>query len=332
MINVNGIDIVFDIEQWLSPHRLGGQKRVGSEIFACCPFHNDTQPSWSVNVDTGVHNCFSCGAGGSLGSLVKRLGHHDTIWDAEQWLVDRFGVYTSTVLSEPLELDFRDPVAVYTGIPESHLTQYAYRHPYLGGRGISESWQQCFDVGYSRTEHAITIPWRFADGTLATIKKRSVATKRFWYDPPVPSGAKGKLVWGIDKIVANADSMKCVAITESETDAMYIYQCLWDVGCVAVAIGGSTPSVDQLALIHRWVPPKTEIIIMTDNDRAGRSAASTLIVGLAETFTVTAIDWGEFTTFNDINDMPPETLTYAWEKRVDAVAQMVTAKLMPIMI
>ena len=38
----------------------------GDEIKAHCPAHlerkgrEDTNPSWYINADTGVHNCFSC--------------------------------------------------------------------------------------------------------------------------------------------------------------------------------------------------------------------------------------------------------------------------------
>lgn len=44
------------------------------ELFEC-PFHSDTNPSFSVNFRRGVFNCFQCGRHGSIGSLVWERKH-----------------------------------------------------------------------------------------------------------------------------------------------------------------------------------------------------------------------------------------------------------------
>lgn len=45
------------------------------EASALCPNpdHDDSSPSWSCNLETGMHNCFSCGFGGSFVKLVATL-------------------------------------------------------------------------------------------------------------------------------------------------------------------------------------------------------------------------------------------------------------------
>lgn len=45
----------------------------GDEALATCPSpdHFDSSPSWSINLDTGQHHCFSCGFGGSFQWLVQ---------------------------------------------------------------------------------------------------------------------------------------------------------------------------------------------------------------------------------------------------------------------
>lgn len=45
----------------------------GDEAVALCPFHEDRRPSWSCNIQTGQHNCFSCGEGGSFVRLVTHM-------------------------------------------------------------------------------------------------------------------------------------------------------------------------------------------------------------------------------------------------------------------
>lgn len=42
----------------------------GSEATACCPVHDDRNPSFSVNLRSGLWCCFACGASGSLAGLV----------------------------------------------------------------------------------------------------------------------------------------------------------------------------------------------------------------------------------------------------------------------
>src|SRR6478735_3145300 len=38
--------------------------RAGRERKACCPFHNEKTPSFTVNDDKGFYHCFGCGAHG----------------------------------------------------------------------------------------------------------------------------------------------------------------------------------------------------------------------------------------------------------------------------
>lgn len=65
-------------------------EQAGDEAKALCPNpdHNDSKPSWSCNLDTGMHHCFSCGYGGSFVYLVGcMLGL--TRADSETWVQDR---------------------------------------------------------------------------------------------------------------------------------------------------------------------------------------------------------------------------------------------------
>lgn len=45
----------------------------GDERKALCPFHDDHNPSFSVNVNTGLWRCYSCGIGGSVIDLLARF-------------------------------------------------------------------------------------------------------------------------------------------------------------------------------------------------------------------------------------------------------------------
>jgi hypothetical protein len=62
------------------PYALG-LKRIrqrGQEISACCPFHDDRTPSFSINVETGQWFCHAgCGSGNGT-TLLARLTNIDT--------------------------------------------------------------------------------------------------------------------------------------------------------------------------------------------------------------------------------------------------------------
>lgn len=61
------------IEPLLTAHGCEKITRKGSEISCCCPYHEETQPSFGINVDTGVFNCFSCEAKGSITDFVAQM-------------------------------------------------------------------------------------------------------------------------------------------------------------------------------------------------------------------------------------------------------------------
>lgn len=68
--------------------KLGIDHKVrGGEAIAVCPNpdHADRSPSWSCNLETGMHHCFSCGWGGTFARLVAitRGVRYD---DAEGWI------------------------------------------------------------------------------------------------------------------------------------------------------------------------------------------------------------------------------------------------------
>ena len=51
-------------------------QKAGREFKACCPFHNEKTPSFTVNDDKGFYHCFGCGAHG----------------DAIRWMTDQRGL------------------------------------------------------------------------------------------------------------------------------------------------------------------------------------------------------------------------------------------------
>ena len=66
-------------------------RKAGREYKACCPFHDEKSPSFSVSPDKQFYHCFGCGAHGTaLGFLMEydRLPFPEAVED----LADRKSV------------------------------------------------------------------------------------------------------------------------------------------------------------------------------------------------------------------------------------------------
>ncbi len=66
-------------------------KRRGANHIACCPFHNEKTPSFSVSQSKGIYKCFGCG---KAGNAVSFLMDHESLSykDAIKYLGKKYGV------------------------------------------------------------------------------------------------------------------------------------------------------------------------------------------------------------------------------------------------
>jgi len=65
--------------------------RAGKEYKACCPFHNEKTPSFTINDDKGFYHCFGCGA---HGDAIRWMTDHGGLpfMDAVKELADHAGM------------------------------------------------------------------------------------------------------------------------------------------------------------------------------------------------------------------------------------------------
>jgi hypothetical protein len=83
-----------DVLKCLNELGIAVARIVDDEAVARCPGHlgrvgkEDGDPSWSVNLETGMHNCFSCGFRGPFEGIVREvLGLNSS--DAHAWVRQR---------------------------------------------------------------------------------------------------------------------------------------------------------------------------------------------------------------------------------------------------
>lgn len=66
-------------------------RRQGANAKACCPFHKEKTPSFSVNGEKGFYKCFGCGEGGDAITFVQKM-EGISFLEAARKLAERVGV------------------------------------------------------------------------------------------------------------------------------------------------------------------------------------------------------------------------------------------------
>ncbi|MDX9781547.1 MAG: DNA primase [Bacteroidales bacterium] len=66
-------------------------RRRGANYIACCPFHNEKTPSFSVSPSKGIYKCFGCGKAGNTVNFVMEH-EHLTYVEALKFLGRKYGI------------------------------------------------------------------------------------------------------------------------------------------------------------------------------------------------------------------------------------------------
>lgn len=132
-------------------------KKSGKNYQACCPFHNEKTPSFSVQPERQFYYCFGCGAGGNAIGFVMNFDHVD-FPQAVETLARDAGVEVpreeskaeSRRQSEHAKL--LDVLERASKFYQFQLRQHAERKrpiEYLKTRGVSGEIARDFAIGYA---------------------------------------------------------------------------------------------------------------------------------------------------------------------------------------
>lgn len=76
-----------------------GKIQLNNQNKALCPFHEETTPSFSVNIRNQYFYCFGCGAGGDIFSFLQRY-EKKSFWDVLTELSSQTGIQIKTLFEE----------------------------------------------------------------------------------------------------------------------------------------------------------------------------------------------------------------------------------------
>ncbi|MDP1708457.1 MAG: DNA primase [Gammaproteobacteria bacterium] len=130
-------------------------RKAGREYTACCPFHDEKTPSFTVSPDKQFYYCFGCGAHGTALGFLIDYEHLDFI-EAVQELAARVGMEVPRTSQEAVATPAGAPLY---GVLEQAAAWYRRQlreHPeagraveYLKGRGLTGTTAADYGIGFA---------------------------------------------------------------------------------------------------------------------------------------------------------------------------------------
>lgn len=130
-------------------------KRVGREYQACCPFHNEKTPSFTINDTKGFYHCFGCGAHGDTIGFIKDYEKLTYIEAVERLAgmagleVPKMDARTQEVYDAQQKLYEACTLAAKWFVMQLNSPQAQGARDYLAKRGLSADTQRRFMIGYA---------------------------------------------------------------------------------------------------------------------------------------------------------------------------------------
>ncbi|MGF9741561.1 toprim domain-containing protein [Priestia megaterium] len=270
MIKIRNHELEIDVMEEISEYQWDRARPRTGEFTACSPFRSDGSPSFSISTETGQWIDF--GASNDLyskGSLVLLLSflREETTTEVEDYLIDKYGIDLTDAESLELNIDLSETKKEPRIISIDEYKRYAYKHPYLGTRKISDKVQRAFKTGFDRGVKAVALAWHDKDGNIINVKFRSIKSKQFYY---FEGGQELRNhIYGLHFIYRM--NCKRVYIVESEIDCLF----LWSCGLPCIALGGSKLSDARKKLLLR--SPIETLVIATDNDAVGEEVKQKIV-------------------------------------------------------
>lgn len=126
-------------------------KKAGREFKACCPFHDEKTPSFTVSPTKGFYHCFGCGAHGTAVGFLMDYDHMSFV-EAIESLANTMGVAVPRDESDKPARRY-DELFELTAKVEQHWQVCLRKHPaavdYLKERGVDGATARRFGIGYA---------------------------------------------------------------------------------------------------------------------------------------------------------------------------------------
>ena len=126
-------------------------KKAGREYKACCPFHDEKTPSFTVSPGKGFYHCFGCGAHGTAIGFLMEFDHMSFV-EAIESLASSMGVEVPHSESDQPARRYDELFSLMDTVArhwQSCLKETPEAVEYLKERGIDGSTAKRFSIGYA---------------------------------------------------------------------------------------------------------------------------------------------------------------------------------------
>jgi len=282
-------------------------KKAGREYKACCPFHGEKTPSFTVSPTKQFYHCFGCGAHGTaLGFLMdyEHLGFPDAV--EELAALAGLEVPREQAPAHDRRPDLFGMLEAAAGFYRDQLKQHPEAIDYLKARGISGATAAAFGIGYApdewdgllkrfghdeaavrrladaglvierdqggfydRFRHRLMFPIRDARGRAIAFGGRVLGAgePKYLNSPETALFHKGRELYGLYEARQALRQIPRLLVVEGYMDVVGLHEA--GVAWVVATLGTAT-TPDHLERLFRVTE---EVVFCFDGDRAGRQAA-----------------------------------------------------------
>ena len=306
-VDFKAVKAAITMEQVLEHYGLLHQfKRSGDRLSGPCPIHKGSSPNqFSVSIEKNVWNCFSeCKHGGNVLDFISKMENLSILGAANkaiEWFhldSEAMSGDSSSEAEEMVETPKANgtprpkPAATPASVVESgapnkplqfRLDKLIREHPYLTKRGLTLETLVDFGAGYcakGTMAERIAIPIHNPNGEVVAYAGRypgepAEGTPKY----KLPQGFRKSLeLFNIDRAGKEPPEVTMV-IVEGFFGCMKLHQH----GCRrVVALMGSTMSAAQEELIKRHTDSRSLVIVMLDEDEAGRAGREDIATRLSK--------------------------------------------------
>ena len=126
-------------------------KKAGREFKACCPFHDEKTPSFTVSPGKGFYHCFGCGAHGTAIGFLMEYDHMSFV-EAIEALAGSMGVEVPRTESDKPARRYDELFSLMDTVArhwQAALRKSPAAVDYLKQRGIDGPTAKRFGIGYA---------------------------------------------------------------------------------------------------------------------------------------------------------------------------------------
>jgi len=241
-------------------------------VTALCPFHEDTNPSFAFNRNTGQWCCFTgCGKGSAFDFLMQKSGK--SFKDSLLELGDRAGVpppFKKRSHKPPIREDLIKQWVANLWANEEVCRWLREK------RGLSDTTIKKYEIGWDPKRQRNTIPIRDERGNVVNVRLYNAKK-----NPKIINYTEGQHKYGSPARLYGLDELtgyqgKQVLISEGEWDRLLLRQ----EGFMAV-----TGTHGASAFRPEWLPhfKDKDVVVLYDCDRDGQAAAINIVLKALKT-------------------------------------------------